>query len=286
MPSLFNLYELGYYFFIYSFLGWLMESTINTFRQKTFINRGFLIGPYCPIYGVGMCGIYLCCFPIRDHLLFVFLSGMFLATLLEYLTGTLMEKLFHAKWWDYSRFKYNLHGQICLHISFAWGVLSLIFIAYIHPIIMTSVRHLQKPLGSIILLILCCIFLIDFIYSIHTILNFTSKFPALSAVRSEMITVLEQSKFYEVAEEFKNRFELSKVPSKITSIIESLREHLPQSTDFSKVQLHELLSNKLNKYHAQFDKLSIPEKRLLKAFPTLSLTSIKTLKNKFRKRDE
>lgn len=286
MPSLFNLYELGYYFFIYSFLGWLMESTINTVRQKSFINRGFLIGPYCPIYGVGMCGIYLFCFPLRDHLLFVFLSGIFLATLLEYLTGTLMEKLFHAKWWDYSRFKYNLHGQICLHISFAWGVLSLIFIAYIHPIIMTSVRHLQKPLGSIILLILCCIFLIDFIYSIYTILNFTSKFPALSAVRFEMITVLEQSKFYEVAEEFKNRFELSKVPSKITSIIESLREHLPQSTDFSKVQLHELLSNKLNKYHAQFDKLSVSEKRLLKAFPTLSLTSIKTLKNKFRKRDE
>lgn len=286
MPSLFNFYEMGYYFFIYSFLGWLMESTLNTLRQKTFINRGFLMGPYCPIYGIGMCSIYLSCFPIKDHLLFVFLSGMFLATLLEYLVGTLMEKLFHAKWWDYSRFKYNLHGQICLHISLAWGVLSLIFITYIHPIIITGVEHLPYPLNSIILLILCCIFLMDFIYSIYTIFKLTKKFPALSEIRLEMITLLEQSKFYGVAEEFKNRFELKKVSSKISSIIDSLKEYLPQNTDFPKVQLHELLSNKLSKYHAQLDKFSLSEKRLLKAFPTLSLTSIKTLKNKFRNRDE
>lgn len=286
MSNTSNLYTLVYYFFIYSFLGWLMESTLNTLKQKSFINRGFLVGPYCPIYGVGMCSIYLFCFPIREHHLLVFLSGMFFASLLEYLTGTLMEKLFHAKWWDYSHFRYNLHGQICLHISFAWGLLSLLFISYIHPIIITAVRHIPTPLGVIILIILCLVFIIDFIYSTHTAFKLTTKFSALLEIRLEIITLLEQSQFYEAAEELKNRFTLRKVSSKILSILESLKAHLSPHTDLSKVQLYERLANKLSKYHTQLDKFSEGEKRLLKAFPTLSLTSIKTLKNKFMNRGE
>ncbi len=286
MSNTYNLYTLVYYFFIYSFLGWLMESTLNTLKQKSFINRGFLLGPYCPIYGVGMCAIYLCCFPIKDHYLLVFFSGMFFATLLEYLTGTLMEKFFHAKWWDYSRFRFNLHGRICLRISFAWGLLSLIFISYIHPMIITTVKSISLPLGLIIISILCLIFIIDLIYSTHTAFKLTTRFPALSEIRVEMINLLEQSIFYEVAEEFKNQFELTKVPSKMHSIIETLKNHLPQNTNFSKGELHEHLANKLNKYHTQLDKFSVGEKRLLKAFPRLSLTSIKTLKNKFINRGE
>ncbi|MBU3804278.1 MAG: putative ABC transporter permease [Candidatus Cellulosilyticum pullistercoris] len=284
IPS--NLYALLYYFFIYSFLGWLMESTINTLKQKSFINRGFLLGPYCPIYGVGMCTIYLFCFSLREYHLLVFISGMFLATLLEYLTGTLMEKLFHAKWWDYSHFRYNLNGQICLRISFAWGLLSLLFISYIHPMIITIVTYIPLTLGTIMLIILCLLFVIDFIYSTHTAFKLTTKFPALTEMRLELITLLEQSKFYEAAEELRNRFELKKVPYKLLSIIDSLKEHLPQGTDFSKIQLRERLVNKLSKYHTQLDKFSVGEKRLLKAFPSLSLTSIKTLKNKFINRGE
>lgn len=286
MPITSNLYALIYYFFIYSFLGWLMESILNTLRQKSFINRGFLLGPYCPIYGVGMCTIYLLCFSLREYHLLVFISGMLFATLLEYLTGYFMEKLFHAKWWDYSHFRYNLHGQICLRISFAWGLLSLLFISYIHPAIMTALKYIPLPLGNIILIILCLVFIIDFIYSTHTAFKLTAKFPALSEMRLEIIALLEQSKFYEAAEELKNRLELKKVSFKILSIIESLKEHLPQNTDFPKIQLRERLVTKLSKYHTQLNRFSAGEKRLLKAFPSLSLTSIRTIKNKFINRGE
>lgn len=252
MPTHFNFYALIFYFFIYSFLGWLMESTLNTLKHKSFINRGFLLGPYCPIYGMGMCTIYLLCFSLRAYHFLVFISGMLFATLLEYVTGYFMEKLFHAKWWDYSHFRYNLHGQICLRISLVWGFLSLLFISYIHPMIMTALKYIPLPLGNVILIILCLAFIIDFIYSIHIALKLTAKFPALSEMRLEIIF-----------------------------IIESLKEHLPQNTDFPKIQLRERLVNTLIKYHTQLNRFTVGEKRLLKAFPSLKLTSIKTIKNKF-----
>lgn len=261
-----------------------MESTLNTIRQKTFINRGFLIGPYCPIYGVGMCILYILCFPQKNNLLLLFLCGIFFATLLEYITGYIMEKLFHAKWWDYHRFKFNLHGYICLHISLAWGFLSMLMIGWIHPIISDLVTRLPLSLGYVLLWGLCIVFILDFIYSTYTAFHLAAQFPALSEMRLELIILLEQSKLYEATEEFKTHFELRKVSSKITHLMDSIKEHLPQGTDFSKSQLYKLLSVKLSKYHAQLDQFSLAEKRLLKAFPTLSLTSLKSLKSKILNR--
>ena len=210
-----------------------MESTLNTVRQKTFINRGFLLGPYCPIYGVGMCILYFICSSFDNSPLLVFISGIFFATLLEYLTGFLMEKLFHAKWWDYSHFPYNLQGYICLHISLAWGILSVIFICYIHPLIQTTLKYILRPPGQLLLLLLCFLFIMDFIYSTYTAFKLASKFSVLS-----------------------------------------------------EIQLRERLVHTLNKYHIPFNKLSAGEKRLLKAFPSLSLSSIKNLKNKWKNKDE
>lgn len=275
-----SVYELGFYFFIYSFLGWMLESLLNTLRQKTFVNRGFLVGPYCPIYGVGMCSLYLLCFPIRTQLPIIFFSGMLFATLLEYLTGLFMEKLFHARWWDYSRFKYNVHGYICLHISLIWGILAVIFIGYIHPIIIHLVTLISTQISIFLLDILCLLFIIDFIYSIRIAFKLTNKFPALADIRLEMITFLEQCKFYETAEEFKLRFELKKVPYKVTDVLTSLKEQLPKNTNSSKAQLHDLLAIKLSKYHSQLNKFTLAEKRLLKAFPSLSLSSSKNLRKK------
>lgn len=284
MNSLFNFYELTYYFFIYSILGWLMESTINTFKQRTFINRGFLLGPYCPIYGAGMCVIYLSCFSVRNHLFWVFINGMCFATLLEYVTGYTMEKLFSARWWNYSRYKYNLHGYICLHISLEWGLLSVLFISFIHPVIQNLVLRLPLYPGHAVLIFLCALFFLDCIYSISVAFKLRSKLPALSTLRLELIAILEQSKLYESAEEFKAHFEIPKISDRVTALIDSLKERLPQSSELTTSQFRELLSLKLRNYHNQLSKFSLAEKRLLKAFPTLSLTPIKVLKNKMNKR--
>lgn len=228
MANTSHFYAIIYYFFIYSFLGWLMESILNTLKQKTFINRGFLFGPYCPIYGIGMCIIYFICSSLVNAPFLVFISGLFFATLLEYLTGFFMEKLFHAKWWDYSHSPYNLQGYICLHISVGWGLLSAIFVSYIHPMIRTTAKYIFLPPGQGLLILLCLVFMMDFIYSTYTAFKLTLKFSALS-----------------------------------------------------EMQLRERLIHKRCKYHIQFNKLSAGEKRLLKAFPSLNLSSIKILKDKF-----
>lgn len=128
------------YFFIYSFCGWLMETVLCSVEDHRFVNRGFLNGPLCPIYGVGVLLMLIFLIPVKESLPdltrsvpVVFFSGLVLASAVEYFTSWIMEKLFHARWWDYSNKKYNLNGRICLSISLAWGGLATGFLFFVQP---------------------------------------------------------------------------------------------------------------------------------------------------------
>ena len=101
-------------FFIYSFLGWVMESILETVRKKRFVNRGFLIGPYCPIYGAGVLLITILLAKYNDDIWITFLMSLLICGTLEYATSYIMEKIFKARWWDYSYRKFNINGRICL----------------------------------------------------------------------------------------------------------------------------------------------------------------------------
>ena len=112
-----DLYHIINWFFIYSFLGWVWETFYVSIKHGEFINRGFINGPFCTIYGFGAISVYLILKPIEDNLLFLFLGGIVVATLLEYITAVLMESIFHTSWWDYSDNKFNFQGRICWSIS-------------------------------------------------------------------------------------------------------------------------------------------------------------------------
>ena len=147
MPQ--SLAEWILYFFLYSFIGWLMETVLCSVRERRFINRGFLNGPLCPIYGCGVLLILYCLLPVRDAisnlsaaLPVVFAAGAGLASAVEFLTSWLMEKLFHARWWDYSSHRYNLGGRICLSISLAWGGLATGIVYILHPILADCIGRL------------------------------------------------------------------------------------------------------------------------------------------------
>ena len=136
----YSLTDMALYFFMYSFCGWLMETVLCSFQEKRFVNRGFLNGPFCPIYGCGIVLILIFLLPVRDGIdklwvavPVIFAAGAFLASVVEYFTSWLMEKLFHARWWDYSHFRFNLNGRICLLISLAWGGLATAFVYLIQP---------------------------------------------------------------------------------------------------------------------------------------------------------
>ena len=120
------------FFYIYSFIGWIWESCYVSVRRHQWVNRGFLHGPMLPIYGSGALVILISTIGVREEPWLIFLFGMLAATVLEYITGVVMEKLFHVRYWDYSGQKLNLNGYICVSSSLCWGVFSVLLVRVVH----------------------------------------------------------------------------------------------------------------------------------------------------------
>ena len=120
-------------FLIYSFLGWICETLFCSVAARKFINRGFLTGPFCPIYGFGAMIILLLFSGLRDHWLLLFLGSIVGTSGLEYLTSLILEKVFRLSLWDYSQRRWNLHGRICLRNSLLFGIMSVLMVQVIHP---------------------------------------------------------------------------------------------------------------------------------------------------------
>lgn len=168
------------YFFIYSFLGWVWESCLVSVQQHRWVNRGFLNGPFLPIYGFGAVAILLFTWPVQNNTLLVFAAGMLGATLLEYVTGYRMEKLFHVRYWDYSRFRWNLNGYICVVASLCWGVFSILLVRVLQPPVAGLVRGLS-PLGAgLLALVLALGMTADLIVSMREAMDMRSLLNALS----------------------------------------------------------------------------------------------------------
>lgn len=161
-------------FISYSVIGWIMETILKTIEYKKFVNRGFLIGPYCPIYG---CGALLMTFLLQGYaedpiVLFVF--NIIICSILEYSTSYIMEKIFKARWWDYSYTKYNINGRICLNTMIPFGLLGLLMMYIINPFIYTVYCYFDMYHANflnIFLIALLSIFVLDVIISIITLLS-------------------------------------------------------------------------------------------------------------------
>ena len=155
-------------FFFYSFLGWIIETVIKSYEFKKFVNRGFLIGPYLPIYGFGGLLITLLLQKYYDDPIVLFVFNIIICSILEYYTSYIMEKIFKARWWDYSTCKYNLHGRICADTMIPFGLLGLLIMYVINPFVYKVYDYMtiyKINLLNIILLIILIIFMIDLIIS-------------------------------------------------------------------------------------------------------------------------
>ncbi|MBR1377274.1 MAG: putative ABC transporter permease [Bacilli bacterium] len=144
-----------------------MEVICKLFELKKFVNRGFLIGPICPIYGYGVLLIVLLIGSNTSDVLAVFLKAILICSVLEYFTSYFMEKLFKARWWDYSRRKFNINGRICLETMLPFGILGCVVIYLLHPLIVKIVDYLNPTLLIIIAIILFVIYIIDNIVSFN-----------------------------------------------------------------------------------------------------------------------
>ena len=159
-------------FFIYSTcLGWVLEVITAFIRYHKFVNRGFMIGPYCPIYGVG--GLLITIFLTRyqDDPFVFFVMTMFVCTILEYLTSYFMEKLFHARWWDYSYKKFNLNGRVCVDVMAGFGLIGIVVAYLINPTVFRLIDMIPSNITMILAAVFATIFITDLVISAIVISN-------------------------------------------------------------------------------------------------------------------
>ena len=159
-------------FITYSIIGWVIEEIDILILQKKVVNRGFLIGPYCPIYGFGSLFIILFLNKYLDDPIVLFFMTMISCGILEYLTSFIMEKIFKTRWWDYSDEKFNINGRICLETLVLFGIGGLVISYLAQPFIMSILTLIPTNILNIIAIILSIIFIIDNIVSFKIILNF------------------------------------------------------------------------------------------------------------------
>ena len=175
-------------FIFYSFLGWLMEVTCKLIQYKRFINRGFLMGPICPIYGHGAIIMLILLKDFASNPFILFVMSMLVCTTLEYLTSYFMEKLFSARWWDYSNKKFNINGRVCLRNTLCFGILAIVLVYFLNPFILTYIEKITEPFLSILFYTLLVVYIIDNIISYNIINNFSSTIKKSNYDNTEEVT--------------------------------------------------------------------------------------------------
>jgi uncharacterized membrane protein len=236
-----NLYDGILYFITYSFLGWCCESMYCSIGTWKWINRGFLNGPFCPIYGFGAIITLLVLQDVPKHFLTVFLAGMLFTSILEYITGWGMEKIFHTRWWDYSKKQFNIHGRICLLNSTLFGLLCVTLYFDLHPIVQSFYGLFSLEFKQGFLAAFGIYFLSDLLLSVWSAFGLKLRLQKLDQLKNEL---------------------LNKYPTLISNL--SFQQILKQMNNTG-------IQNKLaDKLQQEKSDIGLFERRLLKAFPELS----------------
>jgi uncharacterized membrane protein len=180
------IHELFLYFMLYSFLGWLMETCYCSMMEHKPVARGFLYGPICPIYGCGVLIMVLFFTPLKGNLILFYVTAVVVMTSWEYFVGWLLETTTHMKYWDYSNYKFNLNGRVCLWVALVWGVLSYIIIFLVHPPIEALYERLPLWLVYTLCGILGSLLLADAVLTIRQLALVSRLVVSANTAREEL----------------------------------------------------------------------------------------------------
>lgn len=181
------------YFYVYCFLGWVFESCYVSFRKKQWVNRGFLHGPFLPIYGSGAVMMLFVSEPFKDNLILTYFAGVVGATLLELVTGAAMEALLKVRYWDYSNQKYNYKGYICLSSSVAWGFLTILMNEVFHPAILYVLAIVPKMADEIFVWVVSAGLAVDLCISVRDAINLRNILIGMENVRKEVVILRKRA---------------------------------------------------------------------------------------------
>ena len=250
-----NIESLWMYFLIYSIAGWILESIYRSFCEKRIVNSGFLNGPLCPIYGVGAVIMLLFLQYFKNNIILLFIISFLVFSAWEYLVGVFLEKTFKTKYWDYSDQKFNFKGRICLFNSVCWGVLGVIFIHFIHPLVVELLQSVNPIALRIIFITISVIFIIDAVISIIKI----------KGIRAAL------DKIEELNEQIKEKLDEMKNINKKNNINKSseIKHELQKSLEQLKRRKNRIFRNLYKRVY-----------RLKNAFPTIETKEITEILNK------
>lgn len=245
-----SVYELLWLFLIYAFLGWCLEVAYSTLNTGKFVNRGFLNGAICPIYGFGVVIVIFILDPIKENTLILFLGSIILTSVLELITGAVLEKIFHNRWWDYSHLPFNLCGYICLKFSIMWGIACVFILEIIHPAIQYLIKIFPYKIGLVFIIIIMSLFVIDTIVTINAVLKLNRKLFLMDQISEKLEFISE-----ELGENISNS---------IVEIVEK-RDEWKDNLDEKRLEFSRLKKS----YKILYEEKYFIHKRLMKAFPSM-----------------
>lgn len=251
MPQ--NIYQAVWIFIIYAFLGWCSEVAFAAVNKGKFVNCGFLNGPVCPIYGVGMLIVVLCLWNLRDRPLLLFLGSALLTTALEFVTGFVLERFFHDKWWDYSDMPFNIKGYVCLKFTILWGLAASFIIGAIHRFIYMLIEKTPFVLGAILLAVFSAAFIADFIVTLTALVKLPKKLKAMAEAERALRAVSD------------------KIGENISDTTIAAKEKGEALAEENKLRLEELKAEyekKKKEFSAMLER-NFVQRRIFKAFPNL-----------------
>ena len=286
----FDLYHIINWFWIYSFIGWIWESSFVSVKNHKLVNRGFVSGPVLTIYGCGAVAVYLLMKPFDTSIIALFFGGVVVTTVLEYITGVLMDAIFHANWWDYSDKKFNFQGKICLDSSIGWGFFTLVLFYVFQPFVDALVGLYPRRYGEIGINIVTMVYCVDFGMSSFAAFHIRDKLRSLDKTWDEFVDYLQNSRLGEAAEHMKGkafviRHEVS--GDRLKGYLEEKKGMFTQYLDKisgDNAERKEALLERRDEYLEKFDrfvdtylkdKMSMDRitKRYMKAYPHLELSS-------------
>lgn len=264
MPE--NLYQAVWIFLVYAFLGWCAEVAFAAVHHGKFVNRGFLNGPVCPIYGVGMLVVVTLLWGLRHNLILLFLGSAGLTTTLEYATGWILERFFHDKWWDYSDKPFNVKGYICLEFTILWGLAAAFVVGAVHPFVFMIINKTPALLGVILMAVLLAVFVTDLVITVTELVKLPKK----------MVAMLEAERALKAISD--------KIGENISDTAIAAKEKGGELAEESKPRLEELRAEyekKAAEYKRRFENRGFVPKRIFKAFPNLKSGRYKVIFERF-----
>lgn len=185
-------FQILWYFYIYGFLGWCSKVAFAAVAHGKFVNRGFVNGPICSIYGFGVMSVLLVLGPLKSSLWLLFGGSVLFTSAIEYLTGWVLEKVFHDKWWDYSKRPLNIKGYVCLEFSVLWGIACVFVVDVFQPLVAKVVDLIPKKLGWVLLGTFSALWIADNIITAMEIRKLPKKLRALQAIEDSLTAISDE----------------------------------------------------------------------------------------------